>query len=217
TGTSQYGLTSNIDSHMMKNSEWGAVAYLSHSIYGINTEIRKNNYSNGEQTGCGASYELKDSADTVTTCAISYGDSIEYPQSTTGNITGIFDTSGGKWERVMGNYANTKLNSGFDDTAGTGFFAQLSNQKYYDLYPSDRFNGDNATNVTKCSIATCGGHALFETKSWYNDYADFVNSSGPWFSRGGGYDGDSRAGAFGFGNDSGNASTYGGFRVVLFL
>ena len=27
-GTSTYGMTSNVDAHMMKNSEWGAVAYL---------------------------------------------------------------------------------------------------------------------------------------------------------------------------------------------
>ena len=29
-----YGLTSNTDSHLMKNSEWGATAYLSYSKYG---------------------------------------------------------------------------------------------------------------------------------------------------------------------------------------
>ena len=37
TGSTFYGLTTATDSHMMKNSEWGAVAYLSHSKYGINT------------------------------------------------------------------------------------------------------------------------------------------------------------------------------------
>ena len=38
-----FGLASS-DSHMMNNREWGAVAYLSHSAYGINNEIRINNY-----------------------------------------------------------------------------------------------------------------------------------------------------------------------------
>ncbi|MBQ8219432.1 MAG: hypothetical protein IJZ79_06740, partial [Bacilli bacterium] len=217
TGKSSYGLTSNIDSHMMKNSEWGAVAYLSHSIYGINTEIRKNNYSYGEQTGCGASYALRNSADTVTTCVIPYGSGlVSYPQSTTGNITGIFDMSGGKWDRVMGNYANTEVNGGFDATAGTGFFAQLSNQKYYDLYPSDIFNGDVSTNVTKFSVATCSGHALYETKSWYGDAADFVTSTYPWFSRGGSYGNTSYTGAFYVSFHDGSAVTNNGFRVVLF-
>lgn len=30
-----YGLTTSTDSHMLKNSEWGAVAYLTKSQYGI--------------------------------------------------------------------------------------------------------------------------------------------------------------------------------------
>ncbi len=40
-----YNYKRNLDSHMMKNTEWGAVAYLSHSKYGINTEININNNS----------------------------------------------------------------------------------------------------------------------------------------------------------------------------
>ena len=44
-GTNVYGLNaSTTDSHMMKNSEWGAVAYLSKSKYGLNgTNIYINN------------------------------------------------------------------------------------------------------------------------------------------------------------------------------
>ncbi|MBO5095676.1 MAG: prepilin-type N-terminal cleavage/methylation domain-containing protein, partial [Bacilli bacterium] len=38
-----YNYDRSLDSHMMKNTEWGAVAYLSHSKYGINQEIRINN------------------------------------------------------------------------------------------------------------------------------------------------------------------------------
>jgi prepilin-type N-terminal cleavage/methylation domain-containing protein len=34
-----------VDTHMMKNDEWGAVAYLSMSAYGLNSEIYKNNSS----------------------------------------------------------------------------------------------------------------------------------------------------------------------------
>ena len=41
-----YGLTESTDSHLMKNSEWGAVAYLSQSKYGLNgTDIAINNVS----------------------------------------------------------------------------------------------------------------------------------------------------------------------------
>ena len=42
-----YEITSNSNSHMIKNSEWGAVAYLTQSKYGKNTEIYPNNVSFG--------------------------------------------------------------------------------------------------------------------------------------------------------------------------
>ena len=38
--------TTNLDSHMMKNTEWGAVAYLSMSVYGKNGEVWNNPYYN---------------------------------------------------------------------------------------------------------------------------------------------------------------------------
>ena len=33
-----YGLTSEVDSHLIKNSEWGAAAYLGQSKYGLDTK-----------------------------------------------------------------------------------------------------------------------------------------------------------------------------------
>ena len=48
--SSLYGLSTSTDTHMIKNSEWGAVAYLSHSKYGTCTdgtckEVNRNNSS----------------------------------------------------------------------------------------------------------------------------------------------------------------------------
>ena len=52
-----YGIEANeVDTHLMKNIEWGAVAYLSHSIYGLNGNMRYNNSSN-YITGCAATTE----------------------------------------------------------------------------------------------------------------------------------------------------------------
>ena len=120
TGTT-YGLGINADSHMMKNSEWGAAAYLSHSQYGINSEVRLNNNSN-YTTGCGASEENGASS---TSCEIAYAgvSSGSYPQSTTGNITGIFDMSGGVWEFTMGVLSDSsgKPMSGYTVNANSGF------------------------------------------------------------------------------------------------
>ena len=42
---SSYDYQRNLDSHMMKNTEWGAVAYLQHSAYGNATSVRLNNNS----------------------------------------------------------------------------------------------------------------------------------------------------------------------------
>ena len=135
---------------MAKNDEWGAAAYLSHSKYGINTEVRINNYGNSNSiplgTGCGASSA---NAGRSETCAISYGSATVYPQSTTGNIAGVFDMSGGAYEYVMGVFANssgslwsgnsTSSNSGFNGLVGSSGASYTSGiafpeEKYYNVY-----------------------------------------------------------------------------------
>ena len=176
---------SNSDSHMIKNSEWGAVAYLSHSDYGINNEIRINNNSS-YMTGCGASTSHGASS---STCDIAYNTVTSYPQSTTGNISGAFDMSGGAFEYVMGvgNY------DGYISSAG---FSSLPNAKYYDVYSSNVFVGDYRTNVTFCTLPICGGHALNETANWYGNNIYFVEPSGFWLYRGGNYSNKSTSGIF---------------------
>ena len=221
-GTSTYGSTSKVDAHMMKNSEWGAVAYLSHSKYGVNREIYINN-SGGQYTGrsggnVGGSTAINTvyTDQTSTTLFNTYGfytwdgyllnyntntksstHDISKVASTTGNITGVYDMSGGAWEYVMGNYNNTIGSSGF---------STLPDSKYYDTY--------SITSNNSCTIATCGGHALFETANWYSDSAYFVTSSSPWFARGGIYVGAS-AGAFHSKYFSGIADSNFSFRLVL--
>jgi len=210
-----YGLSNGLTSHMMKNSEWGAVAYLSHSVYGVETEVRYNNYNSGSDgtpvtmTGCGAATASTTSSST--TCGRKYGTFTAYPQSTTGNISGIFDMSGGSWERVMGNRANTAGGSGFT----SGFFTQASNKKYYDLYLSSIFKGNAETDYNYCTIKTCGGHAISEIRSWYTDFAYFMDSDNPWFTRGGGFNVDVGSGIFNFGGSPGISSGYDSFRTVL--
>ena len=222
-GTSTYGSTSKIDAHMMKNSEWGAVAYLSHSNYGVNREIYINNSSSyytgrsGGNVGGSTAINTVYTNQTSTTQYNTYGfytwdgylldyntntksstHNISKVASTTGNITGVYDMSGGAWEYVMGNYNNTISSSGF---------STLPNSKYYDTY--------SITSNDSCTIATCGGHALFETNKWYSDYAYFVNSSNPWFLRGGSYSNGANAGAFYSFNIDGNVFSSRSFRLVL--
>ena len=211
-----FGLSSSqTDSHMMKNSEWGAVAYLSHSKYGINREIYINNSSSrytgrsggnigsdSTTTSTGGSYTWLGQPVTGTTTYGTVTDStLGTNASTTGNVTGVYDMSGGAFEYVMGNYANTKGSSGF---------TTLPNSKYYDLYTS-------SNPLTACNGGVCFGHALFETSGWYNDYAIFVRPAYPWFFRGGVALDGARAGVWLSNGATGSAYDHGSFRSVAII
>ena len=131
-GESTYGSTSKIDAHMMKNSEWSATVYLSHSKYGVNREVYINNSSSKYTGQSGGNVGGSTAINTVYTNQAStaqyntYGfytwdgylleyntntkmttHDISKVASTTGNITGVYDVSGGALEYVMGVYANS--------------------------------------------------------------------------------------------------------------
>ena len=114
----QYGFSTNTDTHMIKNIEWGAVAYLSHSKYGTCSggsckEIGINNNSN-LITGCGAVAGSSSS----TTCN-TYNTSNGVLASTTFNIYGVYDMSGGANDYTMGNVVYTDAKtfiSGYDES-----------------------------------------------------------------------------------------------------
>ena len=181
-------VTVSSNSTMMKNDEWGAVAYLTNSIYGLNGKVRINNNKN-YKTGCGASDEDKENTSSVTSCQIEYGKATDYPQGTTGNISGIFDMAGGAWEYMMAVRADSEgkplsgkhniYNSGFNGKFGcpnctfdsgvdpsiieltTGI--DYPDAKKYNLYdnPSNRNNIDE---LNGCNGNPCYGHALNETR-----------------------------------------------------
>ena len=131
-----YGLsTSDSDSHLMKNSEWGACSYLSMSKYGLyNVDIKINsvNLNSGNRkrtetagksgvdsvyavTGCsgGNRNTTIDTLKAVTANkADSKGGAYVWNQkngqasSTTGTIYGVYDMSGTVWERTAAYVAN---------------------------------------------------------------------------------------------------------------
>ena len=167
------------DSHMMKNIEWGAVAYLKQSNYGLGiTDITINNnssyYTGG---GTGTSYKTN------------------IGQSTSGNITGVYDMSGGAFEYVMGNYNKTAGSSGLTVSG----------------VPAEHIDIYSGTSVAASHL----GDALGETAGWYSDYANFVYSAYPWFKRGGYYGNGDDEGVFSFFVDTGEGYDGNGFRVVL--
>ena len=131
--TTSYNYQRSLDSHMMKNTEWGAVAYLSHSKYGISSSIRINNHS-GYRTGYAAvsepTVDWPEYKGYGTSASVTqpWNTATGYLASTTGNITGIYDMSGGAWEYVMGVQVDSEglplsgrhnvYNSGFNGTLG---------------------------------------------------------------------------------------------------
>jgi len=194
---------------MAKNSEWGAVAYLLQSKYGkygkygnanytgANKQVMINNCSN-MITGVGA--DSQDASSSTSTTSNRYTTAKGQAASTTGNITGVYDMNGGAWEYTMGVYNKTVGNSGIN-------FSNID-AKYYDNYTS-------TTATSACSSGVCYGHALSETSGWYSDLESFVNSSNPWFLRGGGFNSTSNAGVFSFNSSTGNGNSNRSFRVVL--
>ena len=211
TLASTYGTSTNDDSHMMKNMEWGAVAYLSSSIYGRYTnastciesgcEVWINNNEN-YTTGCAGSSV---SASQSSTCN-AWNTATGVNASTTGNIYGIYDMSGGAIEYVMGNY---------NDTIGYAGFSSMPEAKYYDKYTGT----DSDSDFTKYHLGDATKETL-KTKSsgdsaWYGDNSYFVYSSYPWVLRGGHYSGGTNAGVFVFGNPNGGSSSVSSFRVVF--
>ena len=172
-------VNSEVDTHMSKNNEWGAVAYLTQSIYGrctsstTCTEVGINNNSS-YITGYGAPAGSSSSVTNGT-----YNTALGKDASTTGTIYGIYDMSGGAYEYVMGVYNNAKSSSGFNS---------LPDEKYYNNYTGSSYTG----------------HALTETKRWYGDNDGFVSASYPWFARGGYYGAGGVTGVFYFSSYDGN-------------
>ena len=164
-------VSSEVDTHMSKNNEWGAVAYLTQSIYGrcadsttcIDIGINNNSsYKTGYGAPAGSSSSATNGA---------YNTTLGKAASTTNNIYGIYDMSGGRGEYVMGVYNNSKSASGFSD---------LPDIKYYNNYTTTEYQG----------------HALYATKGWYYDGNDVLDTNKSWYVRGGEYNSKLSAGVF---------------------
>ena len=217
TYAANYGfLASEIDTHMMKNIEWGAVAYLSNSKYGkysnpiytgVNKEIYMNNYYNSSTwatiTGCSSGAPTATA--NTTSCPYTYEkETTGTGASTTGNIYGVYDVNGGKWEYTMGNM----LNSGGTFYSSTAGFSVAPDAKYYDAYTYGTLYTDY---VARGKI----GDATKETAAWNSDEVAMPENTNTWFSRGGNSVVGNKSGAFAFSRHVGGGSTDTTTRVVI--
>ena len=210
SSNASYGWTNGtVDTHMMTNYEWGTVAYLSNSTYGKNSVVEMNT-SNMRYTGGGISDAYKTNVG----------------QSTTGNITGIYDMSGGSFEYVAA-YANN--NDAILSTNGASLLNATSNKNIYtgsgtssaNTYKANKnIYGDaiyetsfETYDNTDCSMTSTAGRC---NRSSWNDNWSYMLVSGEVLARGGDYSAGSFSGIYNFHDNSGLATDY-SFRVVSAL
>ena len=210
TGNSLEG-TTNIDSHMMKNTEWGAVAYLSRSQYGKNSAVYNNPYWNDNDYN-GTKYYSPITGlcgKTQNYATETYNDPNVYKYnttegknaSTTGNVYGVYDMAGGAWEYVAAVLSTKKSSGSYYN------FTNIDTKYYesYDAYDNSKY-----------------GDAMYETSmnsegstSWDGDFSSFVTESDPVFVRGGHAFNWDPAGVFAFYRYSGGTNATRSFRPCL--
>ena len=273
-----HGLTSQTDTMMMKNSQWGAVAYLAQSKYGNKqgtdgeSGIWNNPYNEGyiyENASNSVGYGMENYSTTLTGMAgetrdigtnyyskvqegskVDNGDSItikynnvnlvangggptgtlgsEFTRtyyryntsngvkaSTTRNIYGIYDMSGGSWEYMASFLANgttsyatsmkTKPAKYIEQYAGTGATESAEDRQV---------NYEANTNVYGDAVYETSSKGDGTQSSWNGDYPSFPFLGSPFFLRGGNYVNTANAGVFYFDRFWGGSGRDGGFRVV---
>ena len=215
--TGRYEETVTLNSHMAKNSEWGAVAYLGQSKYGTNGQKVEQNTSNNYYTG-GSNIEKE-----------IYG--TNKTQSTTHNAYGVYDMNGGAWE-IVASYVDygdemDSANNKYGEYGKKGSILGVNSTErakstaYKTVYTAGA-NMQESYNLLEKKGTVKKGDAIFETSSnyysntgsWFSTYAYMPYPYAVFFYRGGTY-GNSNAGVFFFGNSYGYQEPNGSFRLVL--
>lgn len=249
-------LSSDIDAHMLTNLEWGAVAYLTHSKYGLCNGTTCQgvylNNSSGYYTGRSGG-DIAGSTNlnlttvygsSVTTSTTKYnangyynykGYKLDYSTgdatttkditkvaSTTKNITGVYDMSGGAHEYVMGNMVDS-TGVFYPSSSGTSWNGNTTlNNFYYNAYSYGTSQyGKLAFNRGRLGDATAevlGGTS--STSAWKpgsgvtGSNSNFAYYSSSWFCRGGNYNLQG-SGTFYFSVITGASYNYYSFRSSL--
>ena len=196
------GYTSYMNSHMAKNSEWGAIVYLTHSKFGKDgvNNISKGLklYSGGEKSGYSK-----------------YGWKRNISISTTGNVYGIYDMNQEVNENVavfaeeidkrnIKNYGWTELNKSLEST------------KYATKYKNPNKAKQGNKTLFNYSIT---GDAIKEINTGGNDSILSESYHGNWFSMMkfvyNSWPFSYRTGFYGVSNDNGSGAVVQNFRDIL--
>ena len=158
--TNALAYDTNLESHMLKNSEWGAVAYLTESKYGRNgTEIGFSD--NRYITGGG-----EDNAYATT----------NQEQSSTGNVYGIYDLRGGANEYVAAYYNGSSSLSNGSSFASNGGDSTKYATAYIGTSASSTYKYGDATYETSGWHSDSAGFVdsrfpFFQRGGFYNNVA----------------------------------------------
>lgn len=190
-----------LQSHMIKNSEWGAAAYLTHSQYGLRGGNVMINTSTDRYTG--------GSQDK----SVIYGSNIY--QSTTHNQYGIYDLVGNTWEstasyinngssylETRGNYVTSPDVDGYTIYGETSNYLYGNNAEehgrstpfktvYSNIETDSTVAGKEVRRIGYHANSKIRGDAVFETSNdgqgyngWYNTSSWFPYRNYPFFRRG---------------------------------
>ena len=155
--------------------------------------------------------------------------------STTGNMTGVYDLSGGGWERVTSYIANENKNlSTYGKLiAYNGDILKTESTKYTMVYPHDSTLDNKDVTITEENLNKAReanykknlkiyGDAIRETSmlgtantSWNGDYSGFASLSNPFVRSGGNFWNNSGAGRFCFDSYDGDSTYSGGIRPIV--
>lgn len=188
-----YGIENNdnIESHLIKNTEWGAVAYLAESDYGKKGKV-----------------EINKSTDFMTGAMYSSNSGVN--TSTTGNIYGIYDMAGGAYDMVCGYVKNSYQTEISDIVNGE--------EEYKNEYEVSR--GDTSLENYN-NTNSIYGDAIWETsqgnssnQAWYGNISIFPYGQTNTLVRGG-INTNNYSGIYAFEGVTGVASNNKSFRVSI--
>ena len=231
-----------VNSHLIKNSEWGAATYLTHSKYGRNgNEVSVNNFcsdstSYARMTGFSTGGKQDGITNELGGKENLYNGKNGLDSSTTGNLYGIYDMNGGNWE-----YTSTMITQ-YGISSGDMLYKELQYSLTGNIISKVPENSDSNKLITVYPITLqesknikileqyknwniMYGDAIYETSAnvpdiygaWNGDSADSVDQDGQlrtFLARGGGWANRS-SGIFAFIASDGFAHNDIGYRLVL--
>ncbi len=200
--SNSYNYNRDANSHLMKNSEWGAVAYLMQSAYGRDMERLSKNDSSEYITGTGGTIA-----------------------STTGNESGIYDLNGGALEYMAGLILNPEAQT-LRNEYGPSFNNITKSSGVVTVYPYNATSDSVEDNWKEYSNNknTRFGDAVLEisttgngTNMWNSESITYPYLELSFFVRGSKYDvAEENSGMFGLNRTKGSATSDCTFRTVLF-